>query len=226
MQHIWYVICNKHTKYIIKMDKKRISVAFVGVYEQNLSFIPAFSPDFCKNLFHQPATTVFGITPDGFVITIEKRQMPLVVVAQNKISVRTQEEDTLTQILKSVVEELKKSGVSLKCSAFGLNYEDQWLQMQEPAEIWMQKRFIKRDLLKTAKLQSCQQISFRAEINATELVNLTIEPRAGVNDGLYANVNHHHILQSEDIPQPEKLKELFVRSITQTENILSELIRE
>lgn len=208
------------------MDKKRVSVAFVGVYEQNLSFIPAFSPDFCKNLFHQPATTVFGITPDGFVITIDKRQMPLVGVAQNRISVRAQDEETLTQILTTIVEELKKSGVYLKCSAFGLNYEYQWLQMQEPAEIWMQKRFIKRDLLKTAKLQSCQQISLRAEINATELINLTIEPRVGVNDGLYVNVNHHHILQPRDIPQPKELKDLFIQSGEQTETILAELIGE
>lgn len=208
------------------MKKDCISVAFVGVFAENLSFIPALDPNFCKNLFDEPSRTICGMTPEGYVITIDKRQMPLVVISQNKICIRAKDEETVVKLCQTMSTKISEIGLKTIYSAIGLNYEYQWLELNESAENWICKRFIKRDMFETIKLNSCQKLSLRTEISNDEFANLDIEPRVGTNDGVFVGINHHHNIRMEHIPINEELVKMYASSKKKIEKILLELIEK
>lgn len=208
------------------MRKDCISVAFVGVFAENLSFIPALDPNFCKNLFDEPSRTICGMTPEGYVITIDKRQMPLVVISQNKICIRAKDEETVVKLCQIMSTKISEIGLKTIYSAIGLNYEYQWLELNESAENWICKRFVKRDVFETIKLNSCQKLSLRTEISNDEFANLDIEPRVGTNDGVFVGINHHHNIRMERIPVYEELVKMYASSKKKIEKILLELIEK
>ena len=191
------------------MRKDCISVAFVGVFAENLSFIPALDPNFCKNLFDEPSRTICGMTPEGYVITIDKRQMPLVVISQNKICIRAKDEETVVKLCQIMSTKISEIGLKTIYSAIGLNYEYQWLELNESAENWICKRFVKGDVFETIKF-----------------ANLDIEPRVGTNDGVFVGINHHHNIRMERIPVYEELVKMYASSKKKIERILLELIEK
>lgn len=174
------------------MKKDRISIAFVGVYDQIIPIIPQLNADFCKNIFGTPENTLIGVSQEGLVISTQNKPFPLVVIGQQRLVIKASKEDILKQYMRTIDEELSKYNLPIRFSAYGINYEYQFLDINMQAEDWMWRSFIGNNVLTTAKYQSCSKISFRFGINDAESLNISIEPRVGVRDGLFIDVNHHH----------------------------------
>ena len=174
------------------MKKDRISVAFVGIYEQPVALIPQLDSEFCKRLFGQPEVTTVGIGQEGLVISTNNKPFPLVIVGLQRIAIKVANEEMLAEAITAIRSEFASKGLAFKFSAFGINYEYQYININQPAEEWMWGRFINTNIQTKARYQSCPKISFRFGINDKETVNMVIEPRVGVRDGIFLDVNHHH----------------------------------
>ena len=73
----------KKTHPFYKMNKKCISISFVGVLSQPIN-LPMLSNDFCQGLFGNPSETFNGLTPEGYVIALNNKPMPMIVFNPQK----------------------------------------------------------------------------------------------------------------------------------------------
>lgn len=207
------------------MKKDRISIGFVGIYEQPITLIPQLDIEFCKNLFNQPEITTVGIGQEGLVISTNNKPFPLVIVGLQRIAVKVATEKMLAQCLNAIQAEFASQGLAFKFSAFGINYEYQFINIKQPAEEWMWKRFIQTKIRTKAQYQSCPRLSFRLGVNDVETVNMTIEPRTGVRDGVFIDINHHHssaLVGMTDVP----MKKYCTSSIKVVEDFLSDIVSD
>ena len=72
-----------------------ICLSFVGVLKQPLPIIPNMESRFCRDLFGMPYDTFNGITPEGYVIAINGKPFPMVVVSPTKIIIKAESKDSL-----------------------------------------------------------------------------------------------------------------------------------
>ena len=205
------------------MKKDRISVAFVGLYEQQLPLIPQLDTDFCKQLFGQPDVTTVGIIQEGLIISTNNKPFPLVIIGLQKVAIKVANEKMLTQCIKSLQAELESKGIKCKFSAFGINYEYQYIDIKQPAAEWMWNRFLQKSIHTEAKFQSCPRLSLKFDVNDVETINLTLEPRVGVRDGIFVDVNHHHGIVLAEM-NDQLIRQYYAESHKLVENYLDEIV--
>lgn len=182
-----------------------ICLSFVGVLKQPLMVIQNLDNKFCRDLFGQPYETFNGTTPDGYVIAINNKPFPMVVINPNKIIVKAENKELLIKYLEALKVELNTLGVPISFSAFGVNSEYQWIGLDSNAESWLWSHYINNRLDSGDGNQMCSKLNFRIVLNDNQLVNIELAPRVGIRNGLYANINHHHNMALDGIPDAEKL---------------------
>lgn len=204
------------------MDKRHlICQSFVGVLKQQLMVIQSMDNKFCRDLFGQPYDTYNGTTPDGYVIAINNKPFPMVVISPNKIIVKARNKETLIKYVCALKEELSKMHVPISFSAFGINSEYQWTGLDSNVESWLWNHYINKSIDSRKEIQLCTQLNFRIGLNDNQFVNVELAPRMGIRNGLYANINHHHNMVLEEIPDSAKLAEYIDKS---DEIIISDVI--
>lgn len=194
------------------MRLEPISIAFVGVYNAILPMIPGLDNKFCRHLFDNPDETVNGMSAEGYTISINKKPFPLVVFNPQKIIFKSEDIDTLTSYVVKVKSEFKKKFFTPKFSAFGINYEYQFLDLDDNADVWISNRFLKSDTF-GGKEKKCNVISLRFDIDDSEIVNMSFEPRIGIRNGVFMSINHHHASILEELPEECVLKDLYEKSL-------------
>lgn len=205
---------------------KYISISFVGVLSIPLSKIPALSREFGKELFDNDAGTDTFFGPDGLVIMIPNKIVPMVVINPLKITIKAATADKMNQILSSLITKLKEEGVNTALSAFGINYEIQYLNLEKESETWLWNRFIKDEIKTTLPENFCNKLNFRINVNEQQSLNISIEPRVGVHDGLFVGVNHHHNVSFNEFPPINELETYAKNSSDVINRVLKELIGE
>ena len=195
------------------MEKGRlICLSFVGVLKQPLMVIPNMDGKFCRELFGMPYETFNGITPDGYAIALNNKPFPLVVISPTKIIIKAESKDILIKYVGAVKEELFKMNIPISLSAFGINSEYQWLGLEENADTWLWNHFINSKINTGSEYHGCNKINLRIGINDTQYANLELAPRIGIRNGLFANINHHHNIVLDEIPNSDILNKYIEES--------------
>lgn len=195
------------------MEKKRLSVSFVGVFESQLPTIPQLDEGFCRNLFQSPYSTISGFSSEGFFIRVNNNPLPAVVVNPQKIVIIAENRKLLYEYINALNDYFLCINFKVKINAFGLNYEYEWTELEEDSGFWLWKHFIVPDVHIGNGYQACNKLMLRLGINNNEFVNLEIEPRIGVSNGIYMSVNHHHNDTIEFLPEQRKLDSLYESSL-------------
>lgn len=193
------------------MKLEQISVAFVGVYNAIQPMIPGLDNKFCRHLFDNPDETVNGISAGGYTISINSKPIPLIVFNSQKIIFKSRDIESLTSYVLKVKNEFKKIGFNPQYSAFGINYEYQFLDLDNNADLWISNEFIKSDIF-NGREKRCNAVSLRFDINESEIVNMSFEPRSGIRNGVFMSINHHHSSILQELPEKEYLKGLYEKS--------------
>lgn len=202
-----------------------ICLSFVGVLKQPLSVIPNMDSKFCRDLFDTPYETFNGLTPEGYAIAINNKPFPMVVISPTKIIVKADNRDSLIKYVEAVKLELKKMNVPVSLIAFGINREYQWLGLDVNADTWLWNHFINNDINIGTEYHVCNKINLRFGINDRQFVNIELEPRMGNRNGLFANINHHHSIVLDEIPNGEVLDKYIEESdATVDSNIIAQII--
>ena len=201
------------------MKKELVSIAFVAVYKQTQAMIPVFDNRFCRSLFGMPIETENGMTPDGYAIFINNKPIPLVIVNPQKIIFKAKDVDELLHYVEKVKEELASKNFVSEFSAYGINYEYQLFELGQNSDSWICEKFIKTDSLGEKEMR-CNSVSLRlpVEEDESEAINLSIEPRAGMRDGVFVAINHHHQTELNELPQGNELRKMFEQSYSLMEN--------
>lgn len=208
------------------MEKRNlICLSFVGVLKQPLMVIPNLDASFCRNIFGMPYETFNGITPDGFTIALNNKPFPMIVINPAKIIVKADNKEALLNYVGAIKKELIKMNVPLSFSAFGINSEYQWLGLEENADTWLWNHFIKKDINTGNEYQVCNKLNLRIGINENQFANIEIAPRIGIRNGLYTNINHHHNIVLEGIPDTDILNKYIEESNAAIDsNIIAKII--
>lgn len=189
--------------------KDIISVSFVGVFKQSQTMMPVLDNRFCKDLFHQPYETFNGVSPEGFTVALNGKAFPLLVINPQKVIFKAKTKEDLLEYVHAVKEEFARINFSSEYVAYGINWEIQWLDLPNPADIWLWNRFIDDKIKTNSVFQTCGNISMRFGVNDTEVLNLTLEPRKGRHNGVFGSVNHHHSVSFESLPEGDELTKMI-----------------
>lgn len=197
------------------MEKKDICLSYVAVWKQPMAMMPQMDGQFCRELFGMPYETVNGLTPDGYTIAVNNKPYPMVVINPAKLVVKAPGIDSLIRYVEAVRNKIKISipKFDMSLSAFGINFEKEILSLPETAEVWMWNRFIKGNIKTYSDFHLCGKLTLRIGINENQVANIDIEPRMGVDNGIFININHHHNQESESIPSAEQLRSMVETSV-------------
>lgn len=208
------------------MDKgKQVCISFVGVFKQPLMVIPDMDGKFCRELFEMPYETFNGNTPEGYVIAINNKPFPMVIISPTKIIIKAENRDSLIKYVVAIKSELKRMNVPISLVAFGINSEYQWLGLDANADTWMWNHFINKDIITGKEYNVCNKVNLRIGINDNQFANIEIMPRVGIRNGLFANINHHHNIVLDELPNAESLKIIIDESnSTITTNVIDKII--
>lgn len=175
-----------------------LTVSLVGIFKKTDQIIPVLDKEFCLSLFGKPEITKFGITNNGFTINVENDLTPVVVINQQKISITAKSLDQILEVLEKIKSNLLKETneqFDFSFSAFGLNSEHEFLDLEIAGANWLSNKFINNAFSKPLKniiSTSCTQVNFRIKLNDQELFDFIIQPRANVSNGIFIGVNHHN----------------------------------
>lgn len=206
------------------MDRTLYSISFVGVLAKPLQMLSNIDNQFAKDLFDMP-DVLNGITPEGYVIAVSNKPFPMVMLNPAKLMIKAQDSQSLVKYMGALKEELSKMGLDISFTSFGVNSEYQWIEIDKSPESWLWEHFIKKTFHSENTFRACNKLNLRIGINEEEVANVEIEPRRGVRDGIFANVNHHHNRALDTIPTSEEAMALIQKSIDTIESeVLQKII--
>lgn len=198
------------------MEKKDINLSYVAIWKQPMTMMPQMDGMFCRELFGLPYETVNGLTPDGYTIAVNNKPYPMVIINPEKLIVKAQDINSLISYVEAVKTEIGKKSIpnfDMSISAFGINFEKEILDLNENAEVWMWNRFIKESVTTVSDFHLCGKLTLRIGINENQVANIDIEPRMGVDNGIFININHHHNQSCDYIPGAEQLRNMVETSV-------------
>ncbi len=213
------------------MRRNLISVSFVGVFYEEKREIPLLENRFCKDIFGDPYNTNSGVSPDGFCIDYMGKPAPKIIVGPQRIAFIVTSVDELFEYMSKVEQQINvQTGgkFSFKLKAFGLNYEYEWLDLDEMTQVWLGRKFLANNVCANMSEHFrvlCNTINFSISPTNDTCYNIDIQPRVNVPNGLFAAVNHHHQGILDTLPDDETLSRLYEESRSLLENdILSTII--
>lgn len=207
------------------MEKGRlICLSFVAVLKQPLEVIPNLDGKFCRELYGMPYETFNGITPEGYTIAINNKPFPLIAIGPARIIFKAENKTLLLKYVEAIKGELKKMNVPISIAAFGINREYQWLDLDSNADTWMWNHFINAEIKTGNEYHVCNKMNLRMGINENQFANIELAPRVGIRNGLFANINHHHNIVLDELPNADILDKYIKESDIKVSNIVSNII--
>lgn len=194
------------------MERHRISVAFVGVFENILPVIPMLDQDFCMNFFDNKNLTSFGFGPEGFIIRMNTIPVHSVLINPQKISIVADNYQNLYKYIQKIKNKLSEFKSHFKFTAIGLNYEYEWKDLNATSDKWIWSHFINPKVKVGSYNHSCNKLALKFDLSSIEYIYTEIEPRIGIENGLFAMVNHHKQTRLDGLPDKGILEGLFKES--------------
>lgn len=194
-----------------------MSLSYVAVWSQPMTMMPQMDAKFCRELFAMPYETVNGLMPDGYTIAVNNKPYPLVVINPTKLIVKAQNIDSLVKYVEAVKEEIEKANIpnfNMSLSAYGINFEKEILGLDENAEVWMWNHFVKGNVQTESDFHLCGKLTLRIGLKENQVANIDVEPRMGVDNGIFLNINHHHNQNLDAIPNAAQLRSMIQSSIS------------
>lgn len=195
-----------------------------------MTMVPQMDAKFCRDLFGMPYETVNGLRPDGYAIALSNRPYPMVVINPAKLIVKAHDIDSLVKYVEAVKGEIEKTNLPnfpMSLSAFGINFEKEILGLKENAEVWMWNRFINNSVCSDSDFHLCGKLTLRLGLEENQVANIDIEPRMGMDDGIFLNINHHHNQNLVSIPDVVQLREMIQASISMIdEQVVNKLFND
>lgn len=190
------------------MTLNELTISFVGVFRTPQAMIPQLSSEFCRNIFHNPELTMSGITPIGFVVKHKLQPVPMISISSDKFVIMAKTTDELF----SYIESIKAQVPVYEFGSYGLNRDFEYLGVGQSAADWISSRFIK-DRFRIGKNVNCSsRLNLMFDTGENEFLNIDVEPRVGIQDGLFLSVNHHNNCPMPGFPDRDRLRMLFNRS--------------
>lgn len=190
------------------MDINILSVSFVGVFSTPLTMIPQLDTEFCQNVFHNPEMTISGYTPAGFLVKHKTFPVPSILINPAKIVIIANNLNDLLNLVSAVATQLENPYFA----SYGLNSEIEW-RCKENAEDWLNLNFIQQNKRLGKITNKCRKVNLIFDVTDKESLNIDFEPRMGVENGVFASVNHHHDYPMTGFPNQELLNNEFSNSL-------------
>ncbi len=192
------------------MERRRISISFVGVFEKPQNTIN-LDNKFCRDLFGLPYETINGLGPEGYIIRLNNKPFPLVLLNSNKIIFKAAEEDKLDEYISKFVDKI----INANFTAYGINYEYEWTGLKGFSQEWIWNHFFRKDLKTPSPYHISSSIKFSLGLNENELANIEIQPRFDNPNAIFASINHHHQVTLSGFPSKQELHDLIANSENQ-----------
>lgn len=212
---------------VVAMDKASFSISFVGVWEKQLDVLPNFDNKFAKDLFGQPYDTFCGFTPEGFAVAVENKPFPMIIIGPTRLVVKAKDKENLLEYMGKIKPEIDKKVSCHRFSSYGINSEYQWTDIGEgeSPEVWLWNHFLNPSLSCSSQVKMCSKLNLRIGLDENQVANIEIEPRRGIRNGIFANINHHHNEELDELPTGEYAENMINNSIKAIQDkIISKLI--
>ena len=191
------------------MKTNLLTISFVGVFKTPQTMIQPLDAQFCKNVFHSPENTVSGFAPAGFIIRHRTLPAPLINISPEKIIIIANSQPELLGYIKA----LKSEIASYEYCAYGLNRDVECLDIcNGDIGEWINRQFINNRLHLGQKINRCSKLNIMFDINEGEFLNIDLEPRAGIANGLFLSINHHNNYGITGFPEESELNEMYESS--------------
>lgn len=190
------------------MTLNELTISFVGVFRTPQTMIPQLSSEFCRNIFHNPELTMSGITPVGFVVKHKLQPVPMISISTDKFVIMAKTKDELFPYIESI----KTQVPVYEFGSYGLNRDFEYLGIGQSAVDWISSRFIKERFRIGSSVNCCNRLNLMFDTGENEFLNIDIEPRVGIQDGLFLSVNHHNNCPLRGFPDRDRLQTLYDRS--------------
>ena len=206
------------------MEKCIISASFVGVFERPIVKIPNFDTNFCKNLFDTPSETISFYGPDGFVVSVKDKIQPIFNVNPLKIVIKVSNKEQLMKIIRLCNNEFEKHDINSNFCAFGINWEYQYFELGQDCNKWLWDHFIKSNIDIKCNYKFCSKLNFSFVVSEEQTLNISLEPRIGVRDGLFASTNNHYNKQLDLFTNDKMISDYIDSSEILTNESLESLL--
>lgn len=173
------------------------------------------------DLFGNPYDTIVGLSGPGQFQVLLPRDATgddsnrVVTVAPQRLEVLSPEISEVAGVYQAVISKLFDAlEEDLAFSAIGLNTEHEWLDLEQPGSAWITER-----LLSSAKQQLGEAEKFRGQKvefsfgteDPKRRYQLRLEPRAGVEMGIFVHCNDHRNVGGQ-LPTEDEVSDLLKKS--------------
>ena len=206
---------------------------FVAIWKTTLPGVPSFEKRFAKDLFGDPYSTEAGFSvAEGYVIEQTGTDPgPKVVVGPQRLQVHLRTLDSLAATLDALMGELRgqpwADETTWNLGAMGFNSDNEWIAEGREIRAELTERFIMPGLGPTAALgegTDVAAVGIRLALQTPRQVyKIAVEPRAGRNDGLFANINDHRDVECP-MPSGDEAAALFEESIRDIKTVLGPML--
>lgn len=205
------------------MKNNLLTISFVGVFKTPQTMIQPLNANFCRDVFHNPGSTVSGFSPAGFVVKHRTLPAPSISITPEKLIVMATSQNNLFEYINSLRTQIPE----YEFIAYGLNRDIESLDISQNEDIcdWMCRHFIKQQFCYGNRVNRTSKLNLLFDIDDNELVNIDMEPRVGVKNGLFLSVNHHNNYQIKGLPEQSVLSSLYRDSTEKVNKVINELLK-
>jgi hypothetical protein len=200
------------------MKTKILSYSFVGIWKQLFSQIPILDNTFSKDIFKDPYNTISGISPNGFVITLQD-VFPAKTVLFNtqRIEISSVNLHEVSEILIKILKEFDIStNNSTEFANLGFNFELE-VDLGQKADNWIKNSFFGNLISKNQGINIIgKAIHFDIAVQQKRY-DVLIEPRLSQENAIFIKINDH-IVESYKFEKSRDVENFFNDSYKEIES--------
>lgn len=200
------------------MNHRVLRWSLVGLWKEALTDPPEIDRRFWMDLFGDPYNTVVGFSgPAQFQATLPQGEIHRsVTVASHRIEFQSPDLEQLADVYGQVMERLADAlGEDCGFSAVGLNTDHEWAKLDVSAAEWVGERFVESGLQGVEWDGEVQGLGVRFQLhfaNPQRRYRVSVEPREGMERGLFLHANDHRETDEPEPPSPEACQDLLEQS--------------
>lgn len=205
------------------MKNNLLTISFVGVFRTRQTMIQPLNAEFCRSVFHNPGSTVSGFSPEGFVVKHRILPAPSISITPEKLIVMATSQNDLFEYINALRPQIPEYDFV----AYGLNRDIESLDICQNEDIgdWICKHFVKPQYYLGKIINRTTKLNLLVDINDNELINVDMEPRAGIKNGLFLSINHHNNYQIKGLPKQDELSDWYSDSNEKVNKVINSLLK-
>lgn len=172
------------------MERNILNYTFVGILSNPFTNLPNFDESILINFLELPYETQITKDNNGIVLQARNRYIGA-ILNYDRFIVTAESPEMLSRIIARIVPELKKTRLMVAISAYGLNYEMEYIKLPDVSTKWLWENFMSSVTVNNM-FHECNKIDFRLGIAPNQYFNFSFEPRVNNPQAVFLNLNHHH----------------------------------